>query len=84
MVRNRIPRTEVCRSQKDTLCWYCRNAVPSPKAGTGCSWSREHTPVRGWLADRRDVPHYYIRNGRQISDMEESYRVVHCPDFQRG
>ena len=63
-----------------SLCWFCRNAVPSPEAGTGCSWSsRTHTPVEGWEAERRDLKMYY--KGYRLV---ESYRVLACPEFQEG
>ena len=63
-----------------SLCWFCRNAVPSPETGTGCSWSsRTHTPVEGWEAERRDLKMCY-KGYRLI----ESYRVLACPEFREG
>lgn len=73
-----------------TLCWCCANAVPSPETGAGCSWSRrEHTPVPGWVAERRDIPRYYtLRRSGGVTytsaGMEESYRVISCPEFKEG
>lgn len=34
-----------------TLCWECRNAVPSRRTGQGCAWSRAFQPVPGWIAE---------------------------------
>ncbi len=61
-----------------SLCWFCRNAVPSPETGAGCSWSRRaHTPVEGWEAERRDLKMFH-------KGQVESYRVLACPEFQEG
>ena len=61
-----------------SLCWFCRNAVPSPETGAGCSWSsRAHTPVEGWEAERRDLKMFH-------KGQVESYRVLPCPEFQEG
>lgn len=65
-----------------TLCWLCRNAVPSPELGTGCSWSMDGKPVDGWDAHRRDVHGY--KDGKLTAGAIESYRVRLCPKFQRG
>ncbi len=62
----------------ETLCWRCKNAVPSKSSG--CSWSREFKPVEGWTADRRD-----LKMGKEkIGDYIESYFVHKCPKFERG
>lgn len=67
-----------------TLCWLCRNAVPSPETGAGCSWSRKpHTPVPGWEAERRDL-YGYASKGSWKAGVTESYRVLSCPEFQEG
>ena len=66
-----------------SLCWYCRNAVPSPETGAGCSWSRKaHQPVEGWVAERRDLKLRGKNN--QVLHMIESYRVLACPEFEEG
>lgn len=59
----------------DTLCWSCKNAVPSQNCG--CNWSREFKPVEGWTAERRDLK---ISRGKTV----ESYLVVKCPKFEKG
>ncbi len=66
-----------------SLCWFCRNAVPSQETGAGCSWSSQtHTPVEGWEAEQRDLKmNYGYRRGYRL---EESYRVLACPEFQEG
>ena len=67
-----------------TLCWHCRNAVPNPETGAGCSWSRkEHAPVPGWTAERRDVQIQKDSRRRVNGDLE-SYRVLACPEFEEG
>lgn len=33
---------------KDSICWYCENAVPSKDGTRGCSWSSKLIPVEGW------------------------------------
>ena len=65
-----------------TLCWHCRNAVPSPESGAGCSWSLGGTPVKGWKAQRRDIHGY--KDGEWTPGVIESYRVQSCPEFRKG
>lgn len=78
MDRRRKARTYAGRPAAVSLCWYCRNAVPSPETGAGCSWSeRPHEPVKGWIAERRDLL-------IQKDDRMESYRVLACPEFEEG
>ena len=33
-----------------TLCWKCKNAVPSKDGTVGCSWMIDLIPVKGWDA----------------------------------
>lgn len=49
-----------------SLCWSCQNAVPT--ATTGCCWSRNFIPVKGWEA-------------KPNPDME-SFRIKKCPLFK--
>ena len=58
------------------ICWNCKNSVPNPKTGAGCSWSRKHTPVEGWTA-QYDPKKYF-------GQMIETYFVTACPKFERG
>lgn len=60
--------------QKETLCWSCKNAVPSKKAG--CSWSEKFEPVEGWIADKTFT--------KCVSDNCPSYFVRKCPEFEKG
>ena len=55
----------------DTLCWRCAKA-----ATNGCAWSASFKPVNGWTA----VP-TKITCADHTAD---SYRVVDCPEFERG
>ena len=58
-----------------TLCWKCRNAVPT--ATSGCSWSRDLAPVPGWVAEKRTMPR--ANDGGTIT----AYCVDYCPKFQK-
>ena len=64
-----------------SLCWSCRNAVPSLQKGTGCNWSREFKPVEGWEAQRRDLCGYMECQWKDGAI--ESYRVVRCPEYRQ-
>lgn len=63
---------------RQTLCWGCQNAVPSPSTGAGCPWSRAGKPVEGWRATRRDV---LMQRMKGYSTRIESYLVTACPLF---
>lgn len=60
-------------SKMATLCWRCKNAVPSKT--TGCSWSRNFKPVPNWIVDAHELT---LKNGDKI----RSYCVLDCPEFQ--
>lgn len=60
-----------------TLCWSCRNAVPSPDGEYGCSWSRKFEPVEGWKATPT-VMQPSMRNQEYAS-----YYVIDCPEYWR-
>lgn len=53
------------------LCWSCVNFA------SGCSWSRNFIPVKGWTAKRTLVKH---GNDSKI----ESYSVLSCPEYVEG
>lgn len=74
-------KSAVNRPEKQTLCWYCRHAVPSIGKGTGCSWSQKGRPVDGWTAQRRDV---LLQRPYGLNELVESYRVENCPRFESG
>ncbi len=63
--------------KKATLCWKCKNAVPTKDAG--CSWSRAFQPVEGWTAERK---HTAKGNG-SADDVYETYCVTACPEFRK-
>lgn len=54
----------------DTICWNCKNAVPSEE--TGCSWSRKFEPVKGWTA-----------TPTKIEGEMDSFHIEKCPEFVR-
>lgn len=61
--------------KRPTICWKCRNAVPT--ATSGCSWSRDIVPVPGWVAEKHTTPH--ANDGGMIT----AYCVDYCPEFQK-
>ena len=61
--------------KRPTLCWKCRNAVPTET--TGCSWSRDFVPVDGWVVENHTTPH--ANDGGMIT----AYCVDYCPEFQK-
>lgn len=56
----------------DTLCWKCRNAVPTQK--NGCTWSIAGKPVEGWTAIRSVEREESIKR-------DACYTVINCPMF---
>lgn len=68
---------EKSNKQKQSLCWFCRNAVPDDKGKQGCNWSRNKLPVDGWdaiptklkVAAHMTVPSYHVKT---------------CPEFVEG
>lgn len=65
---------EGCPVKEGTLCWHCAHAVPNPKKGLGCSWSRELVPVKGWDAEYRNI------RGSKLP----SYLVKACPMYKEN
>ncbi|WP_295218201.1 hypothetical protein [Ruminococcus sp.] len=68
---------ETNQTKKSSICWKCKNAVPS--ASTGCSWSRAFQPVEGWTAERKYTPK---ANG-STGEVYETYCVTACPEFRK-
>lgn len=68
---------ETNQTKKSSICWKCKNAVPS--ASTGCSWSRAFQPVEGWTAERKHTPK---ANG-STGEVRETYCVTACPEFRK-
>ena len=71
---------EKLSGREQTLCWSCRNAVPTADGSCGCSWSKRYVPVKGWNALRRDVA--VMKYKRPCAT--ESYMVKDCPEFIEG
>ena len=69
----------VSQMKKTTLCWRCRNAVPSRNAG--CSWSRSFRPVPGWKAKRCKLR---MCKAGKAPRFTFSYDVRKCPEFEEG
>lgn len=64
------------KSPTESICWYCRNAVPKIVNGryvAGCPWSVRHKPVTGWEAEMRNLS----------GNKKESWLVKACPGFVR-
>ena len=64
---------ETNQTKKPSLCWKCKNAVPS--ASSGCSWSRAFQLVEGWTAEKHQQ--------KQSGSVYETYCVISCPLFQK-
>lgn len=62
------------RPQNDQLCWECKKAVG------GCAWSDFGKPVDGWTAKETKI----IRRVPYGAPYTESYKITHCPQFERG
>ncbi len=67
------------RDPRETLCWYCKNAVPSKGTRAGCSWSRKFEPVSGWNADET-----ILKCHGGYDEKIKSYLVKECPEFEKG
>ena len=66
------------KSDRQSLCWQCKHAVPNPRKGNGCEWSIDFRPVRGWEATKKEyrVP--------KCNELMISYNVHACPKFVEG
>lgn len=53
-------------------CWFCT------KACGGCSWSKNFTPIKNWVAEKVMVDRYIYEDKETII---ESYKILHCPEF---
>lgn len=64
--RKKRDRTANYKDQQP--CWTCQNAC------SGCSWSREFKPIKGWIA---------IPTVLACHDTEKtSYKIVYCPQYK--
>lgn len=68
------------RNDDDTLCWYCKNAVPSERYG--CAWSERGKPVDGWNAEETEIAN--TRGTEAIKYITKSYKILSCPEFKEG
>lgn len=59
-----------------TICWNCKNCVPSVEKKQGCEWSEHLKPVPGWDAVRHKLT---VSTGRSVI----SYMVRSCPKFDQ-
>lgn len=58
----------------DQPCWDCKNACG------GCSWSRNFTPVNGWVAEPTTITY---KTG-DILHTTDTYKIFECPEFKKG
>lgn len=68
-----------CFHKKETICINCKNAVPNPETGVGCSWSICFKPVIGWEAESTTILGMELQDGS--FEEIQSYNVVSCPKF---
>ena len=54
-------------------CWDCKNACG------GCSWSKNFTPVNGWVVEK--VP---FKSGLLDNSNDYTYKIFECPEFTKG
>lgn len=66
----------------ETLCWYCKNAVPNGKSG--CDWSNDFQPCQGWSAKETIIMNAYNDGGSAKKHYTPSYKVAECPQFKEG
>ena len=57
-------------------CWTCA------KAYGGCSWSKNFTPVPGWIAEKRRYTEKEFSDRRKNVD-RVTYAIEYCPEFER-
>lgn len=65
--KNEKSRVNQPFTKSDQLCWDCA------KRTGGCSWSRNFTPVKGWMA----TPVHKIDAGREAN----TYSITACPNL---
>ena len=59
----------------DQPCWDCKKALG------GCSWSRDFTPVEGWIATPTYKAGNYSKKRGRLPPMK-SYQIEYCPEFE--
>ena len=70
----RIVAEKKVKEYKQTLCWWCANAVP----GRGCEWADRFEPVPGW-----DAEPTVLRLGSGFGS-QGSFLVKSCGKFVEG
>ena len=60
-------RERIHRMENTQPCWTCKNYID------GCNWSRDFTPVPGWVAER------VLRIEEGEADF--GYRIEYCPEY---
>lgn len=60
------------RNSISTICWNCKNSVPTKDMKIGCVWSIFQKPIDGWKSVKTTVNH------------QESFLVLDCPEFLEG
>ena len=55
------------------ICFDCK------KACGGCSWSKNFTPVKGWLANKTKIRTYKDNIEERYTT---SYNILFCPEFE--
>lgn len=61
---------------KKSLCWRCKNAVKR------CPWSKNFTPVPGWIAEETQISSQVSVEGVLKNSSIPSYHVKECPMFK--
>lgn len=74
----RIPE----RQRNESICWFCKNAVPTRNENgnfvTGCEWSIRKQPVPGWQSIDK------VRKRLGLDEYYTAHKVQACPKFERG
>ena len=71
-------------TKASTICWNCKNAVPSEDGLVGCNWSRNLQPVDGWTAEETVMNLDYGDAKNRVVRREVGYVVLDCPGFEVG
>jgi hypothetical protein len=72
----RVAKERNGKNKSSTLCWDCA------KATGGCSWSKNHLPMKGWTATATQVNQTFRKGGDPTA--VSSYIVHKCPEFVYG
>ena len=72
---NNSKKQHIKKTKKGQLCWDCANAC------SGCSWSRNFTPVQGWIAESTTIV-FKHPNGNEHET--KTYKIIECPEYRKG